>query len=685
MKSNKSITSSNALEFQDYKAFFESLGKHVIASATDAEGRIIYVNDKFLEVSRYSREELLGQNHRILKSGFHEPAFYANLWKTITSGKVWRGEIKNRAKDGTFYWVDTSIAPIIGPDGKPEKYVSVRFVITERKEIEWELEQRKKESEFLAAATAILASSLDHDIVVRNIAELIVPRLADWCAIDLVEENSGDVILKRVAVKHHDASKSAMAERLQDIAPDGVGHGDLPLRILRTRRSEMVADANTLDIDSLIPNPEHRSLVKELGFKSLLRVPIEHRDKLKGVITMVRGDSLRRYSNDDKVLAEELVKRAGIAIENVRLYTQLQESDAKKDQFIATLAHELRNPLAPLLLRAELLQTYFENSKNKDPILVDTASVIDRQVRTMARLLDDLLDISRLLRGKINLRREYIDVITLVSRAVETTETHFRDHRVKLSLALSDERLTVYVDPVRMEQAVINLLTNAAKFNKAEGNVWVKTGREGDSVYLSVKDDGAGIDANMLPKIFDVFVQEKSYPPKSQGGLGIGLALAKKFVELHGGTLTALSEGVSKGAEFRIVLPAASTKQSTRGRPRILLVDDNVDAVTALAQYLKVAGYKDVYVTTSGQEAIDVGKNLRPNYVFMDIRMPGLSGYDTAKAMKKDPAFNESTFVAITGYGQDEDKLKAEEAGFEHHFVKPVDTKALLNVLQASG
>ncbi len=668
------------LTLKDYKTFFETLGKDVIASATDADGNIIYANDKFVEISKYSRGELIGQNHRILKSSHHEPAFYDDLWQTISSGKVWRGELKNRAKDGTYYWVDTSIAPILGKNGKPEKYVSVRFLITERKDFEDELTRRRKDSEFLAVATSLLTASLELDSVIQNLADISVPKMADWCSINLIEENFDDEIkLKRVAVAHLDPTKRTIAEKLH-YSRQTEGAYD----VAKTGKSHFIPVITPDYINKNITDENSRKIIKELGFSSLVRVPISSRGKTIGVISFIYGDSGRKYNRRDLELVEELGQRAGIAIENVRLYNNIREADRKKDEFIATLAHELRNPLAPLSTQSELLQMHIDKENINDPIVKDTASVVGRQVYNMARLLDDLLDISRLMRGKITLKKESVRIAEIIGHAEGTTRHSYRERKVTLRIEKIDPSLTIFADPLRLEQAIVNLLDNASKFNFPGGEVSIGAEYSDGKALIVVADNGSGIDRTILPVIFDMFFQE-TRSAGAKKGLGIGLALTKNLIKMHGGDITVESEGRGKGARFTVTLPTVdmqNSKQMNRLDTGILVVDDNDDAANSLAQYLKYSGYANVRTASSGEEAIRAGKEMSSDFILMDIRMPGMDGYAVARLMRKDPAFKNSKFIAVTGFGQDEDRQKSAEAGFEHHFTKPIDTKSLLQLLE---
>jgi signal transduction histidine kinase len=416
-----------------------------------------------------------------------------------------------------------------------------------------------------------------------------------------------------------------------------------------------------------------------------MRVPIKYRDRVMGVITLAMGRSGRRYSLDDLNLAEELGRRSGVAIENGRLYRELQESDKRKDEFIATLAHELRNPLAPLLIRAQHLQDYAQKENVTDSMVKETSFVVERQVQTMARLLDDLLDISRLMRGKISLKKEYIDISTIVRRAIETTRPHFNQNNVDLMFDDIRGPLIIYADPIRIEQSIVNLLNNASKFSNPKGKVEIDMEKIEDRVLIRIKDEGVGIHADTLPKIFDIFIQAERPKGQVQGGLGIGLALARNFIQMHGGDLKASSEGLGMGATFTISLPlsAKNIKDSEKKDVSILIVDDNIDAANAISDFLKYSGYMNVKVAYDGEQGIKIGQTIQPKFVLLDIRMPGMDGYDTVEAMRKDSSFDEAKIIAVTGYGQDEDKQKAEEAGFDHHFTKPIDTKSLLKILRS--
>ncbi len=304
----------------------------------------------------------------------------------------------------------------------------------------------------------------------------------------------------------------------------------------------------------------------------------------------------------------------------------------------------------------------------------------------MARLLDDLLDVSRINRGRIELRMESVDLAALVRRTLEAADPAIRERRHELAVALPAEPLMVVGDPIRLEQVVVNLVNNAAKYTEPGGRIALESRREGREVVLRIRDNGIGIAPEMLTRIFDLFVQVDRRVERSQGGVGIGLTLVRKLVELHGGTVEAYSEGLGCGSEFVIRLPAPVAPNGERRPPakepdrlnhaatrhRVLVVDDNVDAAVSLGMLLKLAG-QDVRVAYDGPAALRQASDFRPELVLLDIGMPGMDGYEVCRRLRRESALERTTVVALTGWGQDEDRRRSHEAGFDHHIVKPVE------------
>jgi PAS domain S-box-containing protein len=359
----------------------------------------------------------------------------------------------------------------------------------------------------------------------------------------------------------------------------------------------------------------------------------------------------------------------------------LRLADRHKNAFLAMLAHELRNPLAPVRNGLQIL--------NMNGITPDVArqvrGMMERQVQHLARLVDDLLDVSRLLSDKVELLKETVDVADLCRQAAETVQPSAAAKGQDLRVTLPASPLRVDGDLIRLAQMLSNLMSNASKYTDKGGRIWLSAEREGDEAVLRVRDTGAGMDAELLPHVFDLFVQADASLARTQGGLGVGLTLVKKVAELHGGSVLATSPGPGLGSEFVVRLPAVPEPKpdpaDARPAPpagragaarRVLVVDDIKDVADSTAMYLRIAGHQ-VEVAYDGQTALDVAAAFRPDVVLLDIGLPGMSGYDVAKQLRSRPGGRELAIVAITGYGRDEDRRRAEEAGFDHHFIKPVD------------
>ena len=388
---------------------------------------------------------------------------------------------------------------------------------------------------------------------------------------------------------------------------------------------------------------------------------------------------------------------AGINLDISRLkHTEeaLREADRRKDEFLATLAHELRNPLAPIRHAVRIL----------DAPAADAAQrrwgreVIARQVRHMAWLLDDLLDVSRITRGQLDLKKDYVELRSIVEMAIETARPLIEAKRHSMTVNMPSGAVKLEADPLRLSQVISNLLTNAAKYTDAGGQITLTAALAGDELLLSVKDSGIGLSSSTIPGLFTMFSQVNSAIDRAEGGLGIGLALVKGLVALHGGEVSATSEGLGRGSEFLVRLPgivaevqseaAAAANQPAgvpggRARGRVLVADDNRDAATTLAAVLEMFGYA-VATAYSGAEALEVGARTRPQAVLLDIGMPGMSGYETARRIRLEAWGRRTILIAVTGWGQDDDKRKAQVAGFDHHLTKPVDSDDLDRLLAAS-
>jgi PAS domain S-box-containing protein len=371
------------------------------------------------------------------------------------------------------------------------------------------------------------------------------------------------------------------------------------------------------------------------------------------------------------------------------LAADLSEADRRKNEFLAMLAHELRNPLAPISNAARALRM-----RGRDGDAVRSASeMLERQVSQMARLVDDLLDMSRITRGKIELRRERIELAVIIDQAIEAARPLCRSMNHELTVELPPEPIHMDADPTRVAQVVGNLLNNGCKFTDKGGHIWLTVAREGEHAVIRVRDNGIGIAAAQLPRVFEMFEQVDTSLERSRDGLGIGLTLVKTLVEMHGGTVEARSEGIGRGSEFIVRLPivveTAKTESATTatqpeavvGR-RVLIVDDNVDGAESLAMLLELAGHM-TQKAHDGLEALDAAEQFRPDAILLDIGLPLLNGYEVCHRIRQEPWGKEIVLVALTGWGQEEDRHRSREAGFNAHMVKPVNHDGLLKLLAA--
>ena len=369
----------------------------------------------------------------------------------------------------------------------------------------------------------------------------------------------------------------------------------------------------------------------------------------------------------------------------------LQEADRRKDEFLAMLAHELRNPLAPIRTAVQLLRLKELGSQQRSR----ARDVIERQVEHLVTLIDDLLDVSRITRGMITLQREPILVGAIVARAVETARPMIDAQRHELTLDLPDELITVDGDKTRLVQVLANILHNASKFMDPGGQIHLRVAREASQVVISVSDTGIGISQELIPRIFDLFTQVHSKADRAQGGLGIGLALVRRLTEMHGGTVTARSDGLGAGTEFTVRLPTLATERVGKSQAspartmpliesrRILVADDNHDAAESLALQLELGGH-EVRSVHDGAEALVVAETFKPHVVVLDLGMPKMDGYETARQIRLRSWGKGATLIALTGWGQPQDRQRTADAGFDAHLVKPVSESQLFEALASA-
>jgi signal transduction histidine kinase len=442
--------------------------------------------------------------------------------------------------------------------------------------------------------------------------------------------------------------------------------------------------------------------LKRRELRELNRTLAQANEQLAAANTTLQAEKTRELETLNRVLqrANTELEQANQTLQNeiaerTRVEQALKAADRHKDEFLAMLAHELRNPLAPILNAVQLIR----KKPLSDPQLLWSRDLIERQLGHLTRLVDDLLDVSRITRGKINLSRETVEVADLVARAVETVQPLIVERGHRLTLDVARDSIRVYGDPLRLTQAVGNVLSNAAKYTENGGQINLIARQVDGIVEIRVQDTGIGIPFDLQPLIFDMFTQLHHQTGHAQSGLGIGLALVRKLLEMHGGSVTAFSEGNGQGSEFLITLPVITNEtnaangrasgaldsdagaEAVQVRRRILVADDNSDALESLATLLELSGH-EVFSAANGALALESAERHLPEVALLDIGMPKLDGYEVARRIRAQPWGRRITLVALTGWGQESDRRRSGEAGFDSHLVKPLDLDKLTALLE---
>jgi signal transduction histidine kinase/DNA-binding response OmpR family regulator len=538
-------------------------------------------------------------------------------------------------------------------------------------------EEQQRRASFLAEATQVMASSLDVDTILKGATGLVVPFLADYSAVVLIGEDGRVRGRQANAVRTWEAyvgaGRPAFDALLGELQEAAIAKGD---RVSHDRLANPVpAQASQPDA----PGEVHV-------------FPLITRGKARGALMLAQGPSARRLASADLTLAESLAGRAASAVDNCLLYEEIQNADRRKNEFLATLSHELRNPLAPLRSALHMLRTESVEAHRHAQLLES----MDRQVAQMTRLVEDLLDVSRITRGAIELRRETLDVSSEIRHALDSCRGPIEAGRHKLAMKLPAEPLHVVADRVRLQQILENLILNAVKYTDPGGTIEVSAETELGGAVIHVRDSGIGIAQDKLAHVWDLFVQVDESPERTRKGLGIGLALVRDLVKRHGGTVEAHSEGLGMGSTFTVRMPRAvradlapapkpEPKPEVPATPakRVLIVDDNVDAAETLAMMLDLMG-QETRQAHDGKAALKAAADYRPDLIFLDIGLPGLSGHEVASRIRRDLGMDQVYLIALSGYGTEEDRRKSFYAGFDSHLVKPLDPAALPGILAAA-
>jgi signal transduction histidine kinase len=516
-------------------------------------------------------------------------------------------------------------------------------------------EAASERADYLSEASQRLSRSLNLDDTITALFDLAVPTVAD-----------------RVVVALANADGSLGRFVAHPPMPDG---------------AEPLSDGQRAALANAVERRQFQ--LHRAGGQAAAICPLLSGDRPRGAVVLVASD--HAMDETRQALAKEVVSRASIAMENARLYTAVREADRRKNEFLAMLAHELRNPLAPIRNAVHIM--------HGDDVTPQTMTwardVIGRQTDHMARLVDDLLDVSRIVQGKVVVKPEKLRLSALIDRALEGSSPRLAARDQLLRVELPDEEVELEGDGVRLAQVLGNVINNASKFSGPNTRIQLTASHADGQLRIAVRDEGCGIEPAFLPHIFDLFAQGDQSLDRSQGGLGIGLTLVKHLVELHGGTVSARSDGPGKGTEVVLALPARQVGGGEAGAPaptpreasakgkapgRVLVVDDLAASAETLMMLLEMEGF-EVKVASEGMSALRIAEHFRPDAVLLDIGLPGMNGFEVAHRLRLQPGSRDALLIALTGYGEAESRSRSAKAGFDFHMVKPADVNLLLSML----
>ncbi len=532
----------------------------IIESSDDAiiskklNGTILSWNPGAERLYGYSPDEAIGQSITMLIPP-EQPDEETQIIERIKRGeRIDHYETVRIRKDGKRVDISLTVSPVKDGSGRIVGASKIARDISERKRAE-------QAQRFLAEASRELASSLDYQTTLTRVARMAVPALADWCTVDVVEDGA----LKRLTVAHVDPAKVEWASELQKHYPDDPNAQQGVPNVLRTGKTELYPEIPDALLAAAAKDAEHLRLMREIGFTSAIVTPLVAHGRTLGAISFITTESGRRYGPEDVALAENLAARAALAIDNARLYGAAQNSNRLKDEFLATLSHELRTPLTAILGWANLLRAGRLDEKSTTNAL----ETVERNARAQSQLIDDLLDVSRIITGKLRLDVRQVDPGSFIESAIEALRPAAEAKAVRIQKVMDTGVISVAGDPARLQQVVWNLLSNAIKFTPKGGRVQVRLERINSHIEIAVSDTGAGIKAEFLPHVFERFRQADQNTTRQHGGLGLGLAIVRHLVELHGGTVEAESQGEGQGATFIVKLPIVSVYQRDKPAERV--------------------------------------------------------------------------------------------------------------------
>lgn len=639
----------------------------------------------------YTAQEAVGQSILMLLPP-ERRAEEDDILRRLRAGqRIEHFETHRLTKDGRDILVSLSISPIRDSSGTIIGASKIARDITTQSRL-LAAEQRAREQAeaaqrrlaFLADASTVLSASLDYEATLSQCARLVVSGLADVCVVDMVDLDESDSrILQRKVAAHADPQDEHLLRQKLAIHPPDIHSNHPVMEVMRSGQSMLIEHAEDSMLQQLAQDAEHLSAMRQLGLRSFILVPLTAGGRMLGVISLIRTRTQPDFDRTDLGLAEELARQASISMENTRLYRELQRAAAAKDRFLAILSHELRTPLTPVLMWA----AEHEHDDSLSPQMLEEIGILRRNVELEARLIDDLLDLTRISRGKLQLNREPADCCGLLGQAVDICRSDVHAKGLSMELHLDECRPRVMADLARLQQIFWNLIKNAIKFTPSGGRITVscRSSECHRHVRIEVQDTGIGIEPEKIERIFDAFEQGEKVINRQFGGLGLGLAITKTLVELHGGTIGVQSPGPDRGSTFTITLPTtAQTTSKTSVSPawapdrngdtlEILLVEDHPDTARAISRLLRLQGH-DVQTAGSVAGALHLAETRPFHLLISDIGLPDGSGLDLMRLLlSRQPVRG----IVLSGFGMDEDIQRSREAGFSEHLTKPVNITQL--------
>jgi PAS domain S-box-containing protein len=672
-------------ELRRWEQIFQHAGWGV-AMGDPADGTLKAVNPAFAQMHGYTVEEMIGkpladtfapeeraqlerQVHAVAEKGHH-------IYESV-----------HVRKDGTRFPVLADVTAFKDESGNVVYRAANIQDITERKRAE-------EAARFLSDATTMFTSSLDYELTLESVSRLAVPYVADYCLVHMLEDDGS---IRRMIVAHQDPAREAAWRDMQRRFPLDLNTPHTIAKVLRTGRADIFSDVSDELMQEVIRNPVEIRMLKEFDIKSTMIVPLVARGRTIGALTFISSESARHYTEDDLSLAEELARRAALAIDNARLYRRAQEANRAKDEFLATLSHELRTPLTPIIGWVHMMGT----GQLADGDIKHGLAVISKNSQSLSHLINDLLDMSAILSGKMRIDTLPVALDGAVKEAIETVRPQAAKHEIRIELApcAGLEEVMVTGDRTRLVQVFWNLLTNAVKFSREGSRVRVVCEIEGGAlVRINVEDEGEGIRQEFLPHVFERFRQQDMSTTKMHGGLGIGLALVKSFVEAHGGTVAASSAGEGRGSRFTVTLPLLQRQVIARDAPadpasdaaceigsacHALLIEDAPDTLEMLRVAFEVRGFRTSACATP-EEALAIAANEHFDIIISDIGLPNIDGYELLKRLRSEsPRLRDIPALALTGYAAQKDVDAALAAGFSAHLAKPFDPATLAATVDA--